>query len=173
MILGIDQSLTGTGLVVLGKKGELEFAATIAPKELKGVERLDFIINGIKSIFSGYAITAIGMEDYAFSGNGLASLGELGGVIKYMLFKEYKIKPMILHNSKIKKWATGKGNADKNLVMMKTFQKYGIELKNDNEYDALNIAKIVYWYNEGQDKGFNPKLTKPEIDVLKSLTSKQ
>lgn len=167
MILGIDQSLTSTGMVLLRETGQEELVTTIKTGKLRGVERLDFIIGSICSVIEPWKVTKIGMEDYAFSGNQGFSLGELGGVIKYVLFKKYGIKPVIIHNTKIKKWATGKGNANKNLVMLGTYKKYNVELKNDNEYDAYNIAKIVYWLN--MDKNPQCVLTKQEKEVLDSI----
>ncbi|HLN30029.1 MAG TPA: hypothetical protein VK395_19965 [Gemmataceae bacterium] len=41
-----------------------------------------------------------------------------------------------------KKFLTGKGNCDKNLILLKVFQKYGIECEDDNVADAINLNMI-------------------------------
>jgi Holliday junction resolvasome RuvABC endonuclease subunit len=54
-----------------------------------------------------------------------------------------------------KKFLTGKGHAEKNLILLKTFQKYGIECDNDNVADAINfnmIGRAVLGWTEAENE---------------------
>lgn len=58
----------------------------------------------------------IGIEDYAFSAQGLVyKIGENTGLLKYKMWSA-GLQFDLVSNSKPKKLATGKGNADKNAV---------------------------------------------------------
>ena len=41
-----------------------------------------------------------------------------------------------------KNFLTGKGHSEKNLILLKTFQKYGIACEDDNVADAINCNMI-------------------------------
>jgi hypothetical protein len=44
----------------------------------------------------------------------------------------------------LKKYVTSKGNQyDKNLILLKTFQKWGAEFSDDNAADSYGIARIA------------------------------
>lgn len=44
-----------------------------------------------------------------------------------------------VHSGKLKKFATGKGNAPKELMVSLALEKYKMNLKDDNEADALHL----------------------------------
>jgi crossover junction endodeoxyribonuclease RuvC len=145
-ILGIDASLTHTGLVVLDTTGKILHSCTIIPKT-KGVQRLVDIAQALKEVFYAHTPRLIVMEGYGYSkfqGN-LMGLGELGGVIKYVLHPRniYIVAPMTL-----KKFATGSGKGDKNQIMLKVYKKYKVDFKDDDQTDAFVLAQIgkLIWH---------------------------
>lgn len=68
------------------------------------------------------------IEDYSFGSIGMIfSIAEITGYVKYRLWRMGK-SPCLVAPTKIKKWATGKGNANKELMITSFTQKTGIDL---------------------------------------------
>jgi len=89
----------------------------------------------VKSIFRGnYA---------AINYGGLKTIVEL-----YALEREIPIYPVGV--GKIKKWATGKGNAKKKLMMQTCKDRLGITPRDDNEADALWLLDYIIKNNIGR-----------------------
>jgi Holliday junction resolvasome RuvABC endonuclease subunit len=145
--IGIDQSLSNTGICILSKEGWYDFR-TITPKKIKGIERLDFIITELINILNAKiyvnANVLIGLEDYAYAGSmkGFV-LGELGGLIKYSLFKNNK--PFVIVPIGIwKKELIGKGNANKNEIRTFFTNKFINDGRlTQDEIDAYCIAEYL------------------------------
>lgn len=138
--IGADLSLTSTGYSGFGESG------TIASKN-KGVERLDDISSALLELADrspGDPIFII--EGYSFSSrNSQAhSIGELGGVVRYRLWKAgfsfIDIPPTCRA-----KFATGRGNASKNEVMSSVSARTGIVFSGkgaDDVCDAWILEEI-------------------------------
>jgi crossover junction endodeoxyribonuclease RuvC len=123
--LGIDASLTGTGIAyiinnMLIQKNRLNTKST-------GVKRLIEIEDKLKASIDSFAPNLVLIEGYAYAAQNQAhQIGELGGVIRRMLHKS--MVPWIeVAPSQVKKFATGKGNAKKELIIMNVYKKWGVE----------------------------------------------
>lgn len=140
--MGIDQSLTGTGLCIL-EDGKIVLSRLIASKK-KGVERIIEIKNEIIKTFNEVHPDYVAIEKYSFTpGRAMAfELGELIGVVKVTLAELGKV-PVVVYTAHVKKYATGKGNADKSLVLLNVYKKFNVEFDNNNLADAFVIAKIM------------------------------
>lgn len=87
---------------------------------VQDVDRFDTISEWATNLCIGAA--DVGMEGYAYGAKGrVFNLAENMGLLKYKLYK-HAIPVTIVEPSKVKKCATGKGNADKQ-VMYETFSK--------------------------------------------------
>ena len=172
IVLGIDQSLTGSGVSIIDIDGIIEIDG-IQGKQLikstkKGVKRLIDIKNQILVLNDKFKPDYVAMEGYGFMTKGRAfELGELGGMLKVM-FTELGKEPMIIHPSHLKKYITGKGNADKSIMLMGIYKKYGIEFDNHNIADSFGISKMaldIMLARQGKKnrKDFN----KEEWDVIR------
>lgn len=140
-ILGIDASLTGTGIVVINNTGSILYQENLGTK-LKSFERLNYILRKVLTACSTYDIKYTAIEGYAFLGSGrMTDLAELGGIIKFFLWSQ-KYPLDIYPPSAIKKFITGKGNVKKDLMLLKVYKKFGIEFNDDNLCDAYCIAKL-------------------------------
>jgi crossover junction endodeoxyribonuclease RuvC len=120
LVAGIDLSLTSTGWSCGGTQ-------TCVQSKFKGMERLDDIVNSLYSLLRVAGFPAVVIEGYSFaSRNSQAhSIGELGGVVKLMLWKngiEYVDVPPTVRA----KFATGKGNAGKSEVVSSVSARTGI-----------------------------------------------
>lgn len=142
--IGIDLSLTNTGIIVLNSEGHLVDQHSIKPKS-KGDERLVEIKTQLHYYLSKYDEPfSICIEGYSYGSKnrGLPfQIGELGGVIKSSLFEkglQYKLVPP----TTMKKFITGKGNAKKEEIQSSIKQKWGIEFTDNNLADAYGLARV-------------------------------
>ena len=163
--IGIDPSLTGCAVVVVNEKGNLVDSQRFENK-LRGVERLIYIRDKVLRIISCYdGIQGIGIEGYARgASNRREEAGELGGILRVM-FYELQIPWIDIAPSQIKKFATGKGNAPKDHVLLAVYKKWGVEFRTNDEADAFVAAQIV----RAMEISEYEELLKYEIEVLGKL----
>ena len=149
IIVGIDPSLTGTAVCALDATSSsiLRVCTFDVPKGLVGVARLNFlakVLNKNLQTISAFGKPELFIEGYAFGARGQSvfNLGELGGIYRLLLAKQwggyYEVPP-----TSLKKFITGKGNSNKQVMLEKTFRKYGIGseiLQDDNQVDAFGLA---------------------------------
>ena len=141
--VGIDLSLTGTGLVFLDESGEIVKKKLIktGPKDIIEV-RILYILKEISMELKDLDIFQINIEGLSFGSRGQSML-ELGGLhyyVKINLFRRgynYKTTPP----TTLKKHITGKGTAKKELMLLKIYKKYGIEFTDNNIADAYALAR--------------------------------
>ena len=86
---------------------------------------------------------AIAVEDYATHGPGDPTIGpELGAIVRLGL-----VSNPCLHEvsaTSLKKFATGKGNATKDVVMLHVFKRWAFDCNDDNNLaDAYVLARMV------------------------------
>jgi len=168
-ILGLDPSLTGTAACLLDPDGStLVHVTTVATKKLRGIPRLLEIENHVDALIQEYKPTAAFIEGYGFGARGRAvfNLGELGGILRRLLFilevPYYDVPPTTL-----KKFITGKGNSNKNIMLEQVFRRYGIgseTLTDDNQVDAYGLAKLGHAFILNP-----PDLTKLQVESLKGV----
>ena len=166
LALGIDLSLTGTGLsVVAGDK--LHFSECYKPKVKTGPGRLIEIEHKVSENIVGYNPEIICIEGYSFGskGRGVFQTGELGGVIRVLLHK-MGIKWLEIPPSQVKKFAAGMGNCGKDVILQQVYKRWGMEFKTSHEADAFVLAKIGTIL-----LGHKEKLTQKQEEVIKVLKS--
>ena len=156
-VIGLDLSLTNTGFAYITQDSYTTYSIK---SKLKGVARLNEIYNEVKSKLRDCDLVVI--EGYGFGSQKAHSLGELGGLIKFLLYNE-KYKVMIVPPTVLKKFLTGKGNSDKSIMMMTTYKKYGVEITDDNQVDAYVLAKLGQMY-------FKKNKTLKEKEILSKVT---
>lgn len=163
--LGLDPSLTSFGVSILDSKGELVSATAVRTK-LKGMPRLDLLLNYIIDIYNNNQdIVGTAMEGYSYTQNSSSASGlhELGGLLKYTIWKMKK-ELIIVAPTSVKKFVLGTGQAEKNKMMLGIYKKWGKEFENDDIADSFAIAKISYHYF-GKANG----LAKHEKEVIELL----
>lgn len=144
--IGIDASLTGTGVCVLKtEKGSIQQILEVGTIKTKlfGVPRLQYIRDTVKALIIKYPIPVF-IEGYSFGskGSSVYDLGELGGVLRVMLY-ENKITYKEIPPSTLKKYISGKGNAKKEIMLEQTYRKFGFGseiLKDNDQVDAFCLA---------------------------------
>lgn len=152
-IMGIDPSLTNFAIVGFNNEGVTQ---ELIKSKLKGPERLiqirDALIEEMEKLEPDY----VGIEGYGFNSQRGVVLGELGGVIRVVLYEyfgsDYDKKVIVIPPTTLKKFVSGKGNCEKSLILKNVFKRWGYDCDNDNLADAYSIAKYV------EDQIKNPKV---------------
>lgn len=159
--IGIDPSIT-TGLVVLDADGNVLDATEIKTKEKGDIERFvdlaDKVVSEIdqqdKVVIEGFSYNSRGRAVSTQYGIGWLMRDRLyGGMFDYT-----DVSP-----ATVKKFATGKGNAAKDIVMREVYKRWGFESDSNNITDAYVMAQIARALDH---KG---KFTKAQMDCLKGL----
>jgi crossover junction endodeoxyribonuclease RuvC len=165
--VGIDPSLTGTGLVVLDEKCSI-ICQTVISSKLKGIPRLIDIEESLSEELCKFFgdIKETFYENYSFGSRlGQAfSLGELGGVLKKFLV-DNDVEYTVIAPASLKKFVTGKGNIKKEQMLLQIYKRYNQEFDNNNLGDAYGLAMFAYKYHN-KDK---IKLTQFEKEVIERI----
>jgi crossover junction endodeoxyribonuclease RuvC len=170
IILALDLSLTSTGYckLLFDSGSKYDYDIGLIKTNLKGVARLNYVESKIFALLLTYnrLNLLVILEGYSFGSRGRAtfSSGELGGIVRLLLFKN-NIKTLIAPPTSLKKFITGKGNAPKSDMKMKTLAKYDIEFTDDNECDAFGLAMMGKAYLNGTNIKYEQEALKG-IDVM-------
>lgn len=144
-ILGIDPSLTSTGLCAL-EDGEVVWTHTIKTYDLRGTARLRYIQGRIRWALYLQQPDLVVMEDYAMGikGGRVFSIGEMGGAIK-MQITILEIDAYLVSPSSMKKFVTGKGNATKTQIHDALLMAWDIGIEQEDEADACGLALFGHY----------------------------
>lgn len=156
MFVGFDLSLTSTGVAFLTKQGGGVgiVSANITPKKsLKEGERLLYYASVFDKIafvtrpnFNNKAPT-IAVEGYAMGirGGRSFSIGELGGIFKYVMLAN-KLPITVVTPHSLKKFIIGgSGSKEKSLMIKKLYTNYyGLDIDNDDQADAAGLALLAF-----------------------------
>jgi|TARA_B100002019_G_scaffold290641_1_gene308782 Holliday junction resolvasome RuvABC endonuclease subunit len=153
-IVGIDYSTTSPSICVkVGDNWDIHFLTlkkTLAdeywhqpflffgqalPKIPVTISRYKYISSWAMDVIKSYDVSAVILEDYAYAATGrVFNIGENTGILKYRLLQNdipfYEVPPTV-----IKKYATGKGNANKEMMISNFITTTGV-----NIHDVMNYA---------------------------------
>lgn len=180
IVIGIDPSLTSTGIIVL-RNGEIEIAETTKNRpELGAIDRVYRIRHRINEVLTQIrhpkydlipqAPDLIVIEGFSYGskGRGLFQTAYLGYRIREELegYRERDGIPWLeVSPSQLKQFATGKGNSPKEIVLQQVYKRWGAELKDNNQADAYVLAAIGQSY-----LGYNMDLlTEFQQEVISAL----
>lgn len=153
-VVGLDISLKGPGVCVVegnprskcGEQLEAEAAKIRIGEDLRGPQRLAVVTESLVSWLHSRAALCprqlFVMEGYAFGQAGAAhSLGEIGGCVRRELWAA-GANLIVVPPSTLKKYVTGRGVGDKNIVMKVVYKRWGFDSDDDNECDAFGAAML-------------------------------
>ena len=159
--VGIDQSLTGFAFSAASVELPQEHKTWVYKSPYKGVQRLYDIQNFFWDRLDELDKNGNKFMDIAMEGTVLASqaalvLGELSATVKllcYTIFDGtsnfYPEPPQIMRTPlqvppmTLKKYATGKGTAKKQEMLLQIFKRWGVEFNDDNAADAYALARLA------------------------------
>lgn len=141
--LGIDLSLCATGIVRI-TNGKLTTQKLVKTKptcdNISELQRLLKIRSEIETTDVDIAV----IEGLAFSVRNSTALVQLSGLnylVRELLY-ENKIPFILVAPTSLKKFATNKGNCQKDEVMLACYKRWHTTFKDNNLSDAFILAKI-------------------------------
>ena len=60
-----------------------------------------------------------------------------------LTFYKKNVNFKVIAPGTLKKFVTGKGNSKKDLMLLKTYKKWGVEFEDDNLCDAYGLARMA------------------------------
>jgi crossover junction endodeoxyribonuclease RuvC len=166
-ITALDISLTATGVAKSMDSAPDVFLGTICPdKRFSGIERIDLMLKNITRHSEGASLVVI--EGLSF-GHNLPSAQERAGLhwmVRYWLWKQ-AIEAVLVAPTQLKKFVTGKGSAEKSVMLREVFRQWNISADNDNEADAYGLYRIGLCL-----LGEEPR-TQAQRDVIATLRKSQ
>ena len=114
---------------------------------LDGIERYKYISSWAIDIIRSYEVYEVYIEDYAYAATGrVFHIGENTGILKYRL-NRMDIPVFPVAPTQIKKHATGKGNANKDLMRRAFEAETNVYLQDIMQYTGSNpISDIIDSY---------------------------
>ena len=152
-VVGLDLSLKGPGVCAasgdarakVGEGLEIEVAKFRAGEDVRGPQRLATVSRAIESWLASRGLLTPGrlfaQEGYSFASQQAHSLGEIGGCVRMILW-EYGCNLIVVPPSTLKKYLTGKGVGDKNIVMKHVFKRWAFDSDDDDECDAFGCSVL-------------------------------
>lgn len=146
--LGLDLSLTGTGVILL-KNGKIVGqkcikSKPVGDKPLDELKRIMKIVEDIEMCLTAWTVDIAVIENMAFGVRNATSLTQLAGLnyfVRAMLWSR-GTKFVLVAPTTLKKFITGSGASKKDVMLMETYKRYKVTILNDNENDAFGLAKI-------------------------------
>jgi crossover junction endodeoxyribonuclease RuvC len=144
-VLGLDPTPCHTGWALYDRAdGRFDYGVIEPPKEtLDDLSRMEFVLEKVFALLPGPATwsqTFVVIEGLAFAGRGSYAL-QLAG-LGYMLRRQFRNTGVPYRDvapTQAKKFLTGKGNCDKNLILKEVFKRYAIDVDDDNIADAVKL----------------------------------
>lgn len=163
-VIAIDPSLNGTAICVI-HHGRL-FAGLLGSKGKMGLDRLHHLRRSAGHLFDRFPGLPLVIEGYSMGSRDSHShsLGEVGGAYKLEAFargrRVYAPSPKT-----IKKFATGNGNAGKDLMLKEVFRRWGVDVTDNNIADAVAIA-LFFGYGRHIQQGLAVSLPQTHIEAI-------
>jgi len=144
-ILGVDGSLTSSGLCVLDDTKVID-TNTIPTYDLRGVSRLVYIKKIIRGYLEAHKPDVVVVEGPAMGvkGGRVFDMGEMYGLIKMESCRVCKDVIQVAPTS-MKKFITGKGNAKKPQIRDALLTKWDIDIDQEDIADATGLALFAYY----------------------------
>lgn len=144
LLHGIDLSLNSAGLCTIdlptGKVSTKAITSGHAPL-LPYSQRYDMVVRDLLREIAPSDVVFI--EDYSYgSMQALTLLAELGGIVRYCLWKRTGYWPFAVGVGSVKKFATGKGGGKKEDVKLGVYKKWKLEFGTNDECDAFVISQL-------------------------------
>jgi len=152
--IGIDPSMISTGLVILDNEYTIVLEKTISSNSKESnEERIKNIGSDLMFEIGKFGLgnksKKVCIEGISFgsTGRGVAQQAALNYYIRILLI-QYDIEYVICEPTKLKKFVTGKGQCKKDLMLLKTFKKWGVEFEISDLCDAYGLARYCKYVTE-------------------------
>jgi crossover junction endodeoxyribonuclease RuvC len=160
-VVGLDLSLTATGMAIY-TDGALSLLTLESP-HTGGMERLDWIYSQVRELCRGAELVVV--EGLSFGSN-MPSAQERAGLWFMVARALWKagIRRQSVAPTQLKKFVTGKGSAEKSLVLREVFRRWNIVAEEDNQADAAVLVRIGLVLT-----GVTAAETEPQREVITAI----
>ena len=143
--IGMDPSYNGFGIIILDNNANIIREYLLTSKSDDEVEdRILSLEQEFKFICDIENLQVVYIEGPSFSSQGAFVLQM--GALHYFLrifFRKNNINYKVIPPGNLKKFVTGKGQCKKELILLKTYKKWGIEFSDNNLADAYGLARLA------------------------------
>jgi crossover junction endodeoxyribonuclease RuvC len=160
--VGIDPS-TKTGHVILNEEGKPVVCWEITSKIKEDPQRFMDLSNDVLLNLAPDDVICIEGFSYGSKGKGVSTQYGIGWLIRAELIRNGYTYIDVPPTS-VKKFATGKGNAKKDAMVLPIFKHWGFEHTSDNVRDAYVLAQMAKSMYDTSN------LTGYQIEALKKVT---
>lgn len=146
--IGLDLSLVRSGTVILNSKEVLHHGIIKSKPSGKSfldeLYRIRNIAEEIECLLPDHDIDIAIIENLAFGVRNSVALTQLSGLSFFVksFLADREIPFVMVAPTSLKKYATGSGKGDKDMLMMAVYKNYGFESFDNNEADAYVLAQI-------------------------------
>jgi len=186
--VGLDLSLSSTGITIIDEKGKLICLETITSEKTKSNVNFRFsryleIIIKIKSFIIKYTkeyknIEIIAIESLPiYRRGGVLNLFELGSLVRYYLYKN-KILMIEISPMTLKKFVNGNASGmDKNIICKEVFKNFKVDVNTNDEADSFLLALFGMLYYRFKVRKYTDiilsKYKKYRYDIVKKFVEKE
>jgi len=138
-ILALDMSLTSTGYCLNGDSGVIR-------TRKRGWERIGHILGEVAGMASNADLVVIEGYSFGSQGRSVYQIAELGGVVRYHIYT-WALPLVEVAPGTLKRFATGKGNSNKDAMIAAAIRRFGFEGSDNNASDAFLLwclARAAY-----------------------------
>ena len=141
-VVGLDLSLTSTGIARIGEK---TWADRIVPR-VTSYQRMAFIVSAVADLVSDADLVVVEGPSFGSGANsrqaGHHERGGLWWLVTYRLWRK-AVPFAVVPPATLKRYATGKGNATKDAVLAAAIRRYpAVEFDGNDQADALVLAAM-------------------------------
>jgi len=150
LFVGIDPSLTSTGIIGLNENGEVKIETTIKSKPigdtpLHELQRIRDIVRQITEEVLKEEPNHVCIEGLAFMARNTQSLIQLAALNYFIRWELAKavVPWSVITPSSNKKFGSGKGNTHKDQMIFAVYDTFGYHAKNADLCDAYSLAQLA------------------------------
>jgi Holliday junction resolvasome RuvABC endonuclease subunit len=176
LFLGIDPSLTGTGLSLIDINGTIVDTKKLSTP-VTGVERLFHLRNNLKYFLEQHIINntiqLYCIEGGAFREQGrIFHLGEWSGIIKLLLY-DLGVLGLSVAPLQLKKFVSGVGkNTGKETIILDVYKNFNEEIRDNDIADAYvlsQISRYYYIYTSDFKNEYSLQMKKHQKDIISTI----
>lgn len=142
--IGLDLAFASNGFCCIDENGSVVQQELIISKANEDDEaRLIFLSEKINSLITEFNPERICIEGLSFGSKGqsISQMGALHYLVRIFLYRNKKYY-RIITPTQLKKFISGVGNCKKELMLLKTYKKFGVEFDDNNLCDAYGLARM-------------------------------
>lgn len=173
--VGVDPSLTATGLAILSESGDVELRTieTTPHSHRSKYHRVRYIATTIREAIAALGSAVVCLEGPYIAAKNMAtarSLIELHTMVQHLLYWG-KIPFREIPPATLKQFVCNKGNAKKEMIMMEVLDRWKIKTQDNNQADAAELAQMSRAIHAVQTGGDSSEWFQYQLAIVQKILS--